>query len=438
MTRPTEPVLWAETADPSDVTEPAGKRPAGYQYEDELPHDDFNAIARATGRWLEYSKRSSLTFPSMVAALDASIGGTLIPSPGDVCEIDLDPATSYPGQVSGTATGEAVVAIDCDGLYYYVATRSGADVFTVVQRRCDTDAITRTFALTGTPDASLPIRDISCDGVHLGVAWGERFEVFTVSDGVRRIDINLTAQGRVAIACDLDGASAVLFAADGGASTGAVVRYSLATYTTVGLYVFAQASLVGAVVSTGANVIIAYQDGSDVTVEVFEYLASLSVAAPLSTLTISSETLRAGSLRSDGRLVALSVSITARVYRIRQDASGVATLVALYTLSNPPGANVGRLDMSRDMILVGSASAQGRVWGYSKASGDLVVTHNQEDGTGLVNGTVVTSDGRRVYYNTTNAARRVAIVELGEPGGRWRRCAGTEQYRSAHRLLIPV
>lgn len=436
MTRPTEPVLWAETADPGDVTEPAGKRPAGYQFEDELPHGDFNALARGTGRWLEYSKRSSLTYPSMVAALDASIGGALIPSPGDVCEIDLDPATTYPGQVSGAATGEPVVCMDADGLYYYTATRSVGNAFTVDMRRADTDALVRSFTLLGTPDNANPVRSIACDGKHLCVAWGDRFEIFTVADGVRRFGSGALVNS-IAVACDTDGSYAYLVTAQTSLGFASVVRYDLSTYTFVLSKTLAVniTTTQAAVVSTGSCVVVAYLDGSDVALEVFSY----DVSTQLSTASVAGAlTLRPNSLKSDGRLMALSGSIEATVFRLRYEASGIITLTPAATLSNPPGAFIGGLDFSRDHILVGSASAVGRVFVYDKRSFELMAQYAQEDGTALVNATVICSDGMHVYYNTTNAARRVARTPVEPSGGRWRRCNASERHRTAHRLLIPV
>lgn len=436
MTRPSEPVLWAETADPSDVTEPALKRPAGYQFEDELPHNDFNALVRGNGRWLEYSKRSSLTFPSMVAALDAGVGGALIPSSGDVCEIDLDPATTYPGQVSGAATGEPVVCMDADGLYYYVATRSAGNAFTVDMRRADTDALVRSFTLLGTPDNANPVRSIACDGVHLCVAWGVRFEIFTVADGVRRFGTPALVNS-IAVACDTDGAYAYLVTAQTSLGTASVVRYNLATYAFDNTRALAVniTTTQAAVVTTGTCVVVAYLDGSDVALEVFAY----DISSQLSTATVGGAlALRVNSLKSDGRLVALCGTTQASVFRLRYEAAGVITLVAAATLTNPPTANVGGLDFSRAHILVGSASAAGRVFVYDKHSFELVAQYAQEDGTGLANGTVLCSDGLHVYYNTTNAARRVARAPIEPHGGRWRRCAGSERYRTQHRLLIPT
>lgn len=59
MTLPTEPITWAESSNPGDVTEPSsGVRDSGYQFEDELPHDEFNAVVRGIYRWLKHQRDS--------------------------------------------------------------------------------------------------------------------------------------------------------------------------------------------------------------------------------------------------------------------------------------------------------------------------------------------------------------------------------------------
>jgi hypothetical protein len=57
MSKPPEEYLWAETADPGDVADPSLKRPAGWQFQDDLPHQDANYLFRASGRWIDWLQK---------------------------------------------------------------------------------------------------------------------------------------------------------------------------------------------------------------------------------------------------------------------------------------------------------------------------------------------------------------------------------------------
>lgn len=72
-TKPTEDFLWAESADPGDLSDPSGKRTAGYLFEDPWPHDEANYMFRAIGRYINWLSRSAGSFPTPHAALDFGI-----------------------------------------------------------------------------------------------------------------------------------------------------------------------------------------------------------------------------------------------------------------------------------------------------------------------------------------------------------------------------
>ncbi len=57
--KPTEDYLWAESAAGGDVADPAAKRSAGYLFEDPLPHEEFNYLTRALGRYVDWLNRSA-------------------------------------------------------------------------------------------------------------------------------------------------------------------------------------------------------------------------------------------------------------------------------------------------------------------------------------------------------------------------------------------
>lgn len=54
MARPSENIEWAESADSSDIDEPTAARSGGYQFEQDIAHDEVNWQFRAIGRWLDY------------------------------------------------------------------------------------------------------------------------------------------------------------------------------------------------------------------------------------------------------------------------------------------------------------------------------------------------------------------------------------------------
>lgn len=51
ITKPTDNILWAESASPGDVADPSGKRAGGWQLNDALPYNNLNYLLRSTGRF---------------------------------------------------------------------------------------------------------------------------------------------------------------------------------------------------------------------------------------------------------------------------------------------------------------------------------------------------------------------------------------------------
>lgn len=49
--KPTDDILWAESASPGDVVNPSAKRAGGWQFKDALPSNALNYLLRATGRF---------------------------------------------------------------------------------------------------------------------------------------------------------------------------------------------------------------------------------------------------------------------------------------------------------------------------------------------------------------------------------------------------
>lgn len=101
MAKPTEDYTWAESANPGDVIEPALKRPSGYQFEDELPHQDFNWLFRTGGRWIHWLQKQF--GPNKELTLDSSNGSL---------KVTQDTADLHVVQHDHYTTGNAILRTD--------------------------------------------------------------------------------------------------------------------------------------------------------------------------------------------------------------------------------------------------------------------------------------------------------------------------------------
>ena len=169
MARPTEDILWAESAAADDVSDPSVERLAAFSSARTSPTTSSTSCC---GHWGGGRVGHAPAQP---------LPGAPSPRPSPRRRPGMWPWWTWTRRPPSLAAlrgcspaGDRVVALDVDGRYAYLARRSSSDVFTVEIRALEDGALIRTLTLSGTPDASNPVRAISADGAHVGVVWGER------------------------------------------------------------------------------------------------------------------------------------------------------------------------------------------------------------------------------------------------------------------------
>lgn len=169
MTVPSEDILFAESAAPGDVSDPAGVRAGGYPFEAPVPYEEFNYLFRALGRWVDNLKGGSAVYASYAEFLaEAAVGDT-----GIINEFDPTDTTPPIGVVV-TNTGD-FEHVETDGEFWFV---SASFAF---QRR---DLETFTDVLTYTPTLSVTTRKgIKSNGSFVAVAYDDKVELFNRDTG---------------------------------------------------------------------------------------------------------------------------------------------------------------------------------------------------------------------------------------------------------------
>lgn len=179
--KPTEDILWAESAAGGDVTDPSGKRSAGYLFEDPWPHDEANYMFRAIGRFTNWLARSAGKFTDpQDAEGEVDAGETLISGGREVVGSKIPGATT----TIGPTPSEALVDCQSDG--YFVISLEQANFGALAEAQVHVVDPTGAVATRswGTGDIGADHQALACNGEYIAVlrADGE-FEVFDY-DGV--------------------------------------------------------------------------------------------------------------------------------------------------------------------------------------------------------------------------------------------------------------
>jgi hypothetical protein len=137
LTKPTDDIEWAESADPGDVTDPAAKRSGGWQVNDPLPSAGLNYLLRAAGRFAEFaadkfdSTGEKLTLGSVNADLEVTVDNALASewtfTGGAFCAVKADAFTAQLIQINPAAV--PAIAFDTEGELIYSEPSSGASLW---------------------------------------------------------------------------------------------------------------------------------------------------------------------------------------------------------------------------------------------------------------------------------------------------------------------
>lgn len=430
MARPTEDILWAESAAADDVSDPSVERPGGFQFRQDLPNDQLNFLLRALGRWTSWTRAGAATpwgsLPEAIAETEA----------GDVALVDVDPATSFFGRTEGLfPAGDRVVALDVDGRYAYLARRSGSDVFTVEIRALEDGALIRTLTLSGTPDASNPVRAISADGAHVGVVWGERLDLFDL-DGTRQLEPSFLSANTIPVDVYLDGQHAhVLVVGD----SPTVVTYPMEPWG--GGWSWTPAGSVisdGGICSDGRYLYATYStSATDYALALLDFSGPILVTV-LDTYTWSGTgNPEPRGITCDGEFVYVATNDPGargvRVFRVIRD-----TISPSHSLELVTDLNIGALPRSvavaPGLLMVTSSAGEATLYLYHVPSFEQLGEVAIEEADPGEND--VCTDGLFAY--TPGDSNALTRTHLGGRVRRWRRCDGTEAYRRPfHNLLIP-
>ena len=422
MTRPTNDYLFAESAAVGRVVDPAGVRAGGYPLNAKLPSNEMNYLMQSPGRWIDYLRYQADGYTTLQDAIDAA-------SPGELVRVLRDVAADYRGRITGTLTGDEIIAADNDGLYLYVVRVNGT-TYTVQQILISDWTVEHTFTLTGTPDGSNPVRSISSDGAHCAIAWGGTIEVFELTGYTRVLTVTPTGATAEDVVCF--GAYMAYVAKDIGASISIVGAYELATYTSTGVATLTLASTGEVAVSAdGLYVYVAYRvsGGTDNTLEVYDP----ETVTQQTTTTWSNDAVVARALAANQDYVAVGVSATpneVRVFRTRLDSAGAVVLEAVTVL----GGSVNQSVIFTDRYLI-TAQSGARVRAYALHSWELVWEDRQVTKTV----TDITTDGIHIYIPSDNTSQRIAKLHTGDHVTSWLRCDPTSRYRAPYfKLAIPA
>lgn len=171
MSIPSDNYLWAESAAPGDVSDPAAKRAGGYQDTDIYPHEEHNYQMRAIGRWIDNLRSGGGVYASYAEFLaEAAVGdvGIINSFDPETTDLALDILHSNVGN-------EDVVT--SDGEYWFVRaanafeSRNLDNVVTVYQTYTPTLAIT-----TG--------KKIVSNGSKVAITYDDKVELFDRDTGV--------------------------------------------------------------------------------------------------------------------------------------------------------------------------------------------------------------------------------------------------------------
>lgn len=174
-----EEILWAESAAGGDISDPAAKRTAGYQFEDPWPHEEANFMFRALGRFSDWLSRSAGRFTSPGGSLASTGEGPLASGETLVTGASVWPPTTT---APGPAVTETMVDIDHDGVFAIVLEQGdGVDAQQVHVIDRSGVVATRSWS-TGVLAATA--QAVACNGVEIAVLQSDgNFEVFDY-DGV--------------------------------------------------------------------------------------------------------------------------------------------------------------------------------------------------------------------------------------------------------------
>lgn len=422
--KPTGPKAWA--TDVSSKTSPVNpaKQLLGF-FGEIIPDAIWNTVLNKIYQWIDVLDLHQASFDSIEDAINQ------MQQHGHAV-VDVDPETQYASKTDGSLSGDRVVALDTDGLHVYLARFDGVNAY-VVERRLISDwSLDLTYTLSGTPDASNPVKAISADGGHVAVVWGAVVDVFVVDTATAAQTFN----AGLAIASDafVSGDQLHVFYRDNGATTSLVASYELTTYTAVGTLVTSvNSDNEGAICSDGHYVYVAHHNNTNTVIDVMAY----DMSSIVSSTTYAGDLVLHRAISCNGHYIVVGAPDTpntARVFAISYTASG-ATLV-----------QVGQVDhdtfgyavcMLHDRFVL-STSAGGNTTIYVHALPGLELMAQFAMESAQISENEVCTDGQHVFYPANNASRRVARTDLGIAARSWRRCDGAERYRQPfYTLLVP-
>lgn len=428
MTRPTDDIEWGESS--ANVSNPSAARASGFGLKQIFTSAAANYMFRSTGRWVRWLRDGArLALTTLPAALAAC-------SPGDVIEVAPDPSSSYLGRVEPIgASGDRVVALDTDGLYLWVVRRSASNVFAVEQLDAADGSLVRTLALSGVPDAANPVRAISSDGRHVGVAWGTSFEIYTVEDGTSRLTVNA---GLTVSDVYMAGERALVLNATNGLAGGSVASYRLddGTYASAGLRPL-NASAAHGVTSDGRHVYLTYTHGTtgDFTLEALSWdLATLHQTVVLPAT--GAPAMRA--IETDGQWLAvgtLDLNASARLWRLETDARDDSVELVEASLVDLTTAGYGVALVCGELLVSTSKGTGATLFGVDPVSGQTTWSVELDEDT--VGENDVATDGLSAYVPGLASVSALQRVDLGRRVLAGRRCDGSERYRTIHNLFDP-
>lgn len=191
MTIPSEEILFAESAAPGDVSDPSGVRSAGYPFKAPVPHEEFNYLFRALGRWTDNLRGGSAVYASYAEFLaEAAVGEMGI--------IDtFDPNTTNP-PLSQISTAVGVNSVSTDGEYFF--TEDGSGTFEAVS-----PGDVSTAVVTYSPASAVTgSKQIVSNGKFVAIAYDDIIELFDRDSGARVWDY--TYSGTSIAEIDIDSA----------------------------------------------------------------------------------------------------------------------------------------------------------------------------------------------------------------------------------------
>jgi hypothetical protein len=404
MTRPTEPIEWAELAAAGDVTEPpTGVRDAGYQFEDILPHEELNAVLRGVYRWLRHTTYAG-GGGAYDSLSDAFTDSNIIPGDGFVIKDNEQPL----GLLEDVAGGGNIESLHAaNGYIAAMLSDGGVDLL-------KDSATGFSVLITDVATAVGPWRRVFCGTDALFVIDATELFVYAY-DGTLLWSYD---HGATITAVDQDSVRVYIVGVSGTNGDGTGTHRGLALADGTHLWTQAWGATLNAVQALSDTLLI----GGSVSGGFYAAEISKGAGTLVRNIIVPAAVLATYSICSDG--VDIFAMTGSGLYRFPYSTGDYALSSAV--------TGEGIFDLDDAFFYVVESAAPSNVKVYPKASGRELELQVQAGSTSI---NAISTDGRRLWVGYDNAGGDVLSVFATTGRNKRFQYASTDAFKPTGRAL---